>query len=140
MEGLAIDGEAATPATLIDTGPMELAAEILARIKAECGLSGRRKKKLIVAFHFLRRQGRVEMRAVQTAGAGSDATVRMVAGRRRGAAGEWCGREGGRATEECPEVAGDAAERGVAGEVFHLEDGGRRGPDGDARQKRRMRF
>jgi hypothetical protein len=44
VEGLTIDGEAATPATLIETGPMDLATEILARIKAECGLSeGERK-------------------------------------------------------------------------------------------------
>jgi hypothetical protein len=39
VEGLEIDGAAATPASLIDTGPIELAAEILARIKAECGLT-----------------------------------------------------------------------------------------------------
>jgi hypothetical protein len=29
----------ATPAGLIEAGPVELAAEILARIKSECGLS-----------------------------------------------------------------------------------------------------
>jgi hypothetical protein len=39
VEGLDIDGAAATPATLIETGPVDLAAEILARIKAECGLT-----------------------------------------------------------------------------------------------------
>ena len=39
VEGLEIDGEAATPATLIEKGPADLATEILARIKAECGLS-----------------------------------------------------------------------------------------------------
>src|SRR5258708_6767400 len=39
VEGLTIDGEAATPARLIELGPMDLATEILARIKAECGLS-----------------------------------------------------------------------------------------------------
>jgi hypothetical protein len=39
IEGLTIDGETATPGTLIDKGPMELAAEILARVKAECGLT-----------------------------------------------------------------------------------------------------
>jgi hypothetical protein len=39
VEGLTIDGETATPGTLIDKGPMELAAEILARVKAECGLT-----------------------------------------------------------------------------------------------------
>ena len=39
VEGLEIDGAAATPATLIETGPAELAMEILARIKGECGLA-----------------------------------------------------------------------------------------------------
>ena len=39
VEGLEIDGVAATPLTLIETGPADLANEILTRIKAECGLS-----------------------------------------------------------------------------------------------------
>jgi len=39
IEGLEIDGAAATPASVIDTGPIELAGEILARIKAACGLT-----------------------------------------------------------------------------------------------------
>ncbi len=39
VEGLSIDGEAATPGTLIERGPVELAAEVLGRIKTECGLS-----------------------------------------------------------------------------------------------------
>ena len=39
VEGLEIDGAAATPKTLIDTGPVEIAAEMLARIKGECGLT-----------------------------------------------------------------------------------------------------
>jgi hypothetical protein len=39
VEGMEIDGEAATPESLIDTGPVELVTEILARIKAECGLT-----------------------------------------------------------------------------------------------------
>lgn len=39
VEGLEIDGVAATPGTLIDSGPVELAREILGRIKAECGLT-----------------------------------------------------------------------------------------------------
>lgn len=39
VEGLSIDGEAATPTSLIDRGPAELSAEILARIKSECGLN-----------------------------------------------------------------------------------------------------
>ena len=39
VEGLTIDGEPATPETLIDKGPLELATEILSRVKAECGLS-----------------------------------------------------------------------------------------------------
>src|SRR5436305_8127561 len=44
VEGLTIDGEAATPERLIDLGPLDLAMEILSRIKAECGLTeGERK-------------------------------------------------------------------------------------------------
>jgi hypothetical protein len=39
IEGIEIDGAAATPGSLIEAGPVELAAEILARIKSECGLS-----------------------------------------------------------------------------------------------------
>jgi hypothetical protein len=39
VEGLSIDGEAATPEMLIEKGPVDLAEEILARIKGECGLS-----------------------------------------------------------------------------------------------------
>jgi hypothetical protein len=39
IEGLSVDGEAAGTALFIEKGPMKLAAEILARIKAECGLS-----------------------------------------------------------------------------------------------------
>jgi hypothetical protein len=44
MQGLWIDGEAATPAALIEKGPLELAKEILARIKRECGLSEDQRK------------------------------------------------------------------------------------------------
>ena len=44
IEGLSIDGEAATPAALIEKGPLELAKEILARIKRECGLSEDQRK------------------------------------------------------------------------------------------------
>ena len=39
VEGLAIDGEAATPAMLIEKGPERLAREIVGRIRAECHLS-----------------------------------------------------------------------------------------------------
>jgi electron transfer flavoprotein alpha/beta subunit len=39
VEGLEIDGAAATPETLVDRGPVELAMEILRRIKAECGMT-----------------------------------------------------------------------------------------------------
>ena len=38
VEGLEIDGVAASPGMAIDAGPVELAAEVLARIKSECGL------------------------------------------------------------------------------------------------------
>jgi hypothetical protein len=44
IEGLEIDGEAATPEALIERGPLELALEILARIRAECGLSEAERK------------------------------------------------------------------------------------------------
>jgi hypothetical protein len=39
VEGLEIDGEAATPEALVDRGPVELAVEILGRIRSECGMS-----------------------------------------------------------------------------------------------------
>lgn len=39
VEGLTIDGEAASPAAVVEKGPLELATEILGRVKAECGLS-----------------------------------------------------------------------------------------------------
>ena len=39
VEGLEIDGAAATAASLVEAGPVELAAEILGRIKRECGLT-----------------------------------------------------------------------------------------------------
>jgi len=39
IAGLTIDGEPATPEALIEKGPMDLAREILVRIKRECGLS-----------------------------------------------------------------------------------------------------
>jgi hypothetical protein len=44
VEGLSIDGEEATPASVIEKGPIALAMEILARIKAECGLSENERK------------------------------------------------------------------------------------------------
>jgi hypothetical protein len=39
VEGLEIDGAAATAETLVDRGPVELAMEILRRIKSECGMT-----------------------------------------------------------------------------------------------------
>jgi hypothetical protein len=39
VDGLEIDGEMATAGRLIDQGPVELATEILARVRAECGLT-----------------------------------------------------------------------------------------------------
>jgi hypothetical protein len=44
IEGLEIDGEMATPETLIEKGPANLAAEILGRIRGECGLSESERK------------------------------------------------------------------------------------------------
>jgi hypothetical protein len=44
VEGLEIDGEAATPDSVIERGPLDLATEILARIRAECGLTEQEKK------------------------------------------------------------------------------------------------
>jgi len=39
VEGLTIDGETATTEMLIEKGPVALALEVLAKVKAECGLS-----------------------------------------------------------------------------------------------------
>jgi hypothetical protein len=44
IQGLAIDGEPATPSALIEKGPMDLAKEMLAQIKRECGLSEDQRK------------------------------------------------------------------------------------------------
>ena len=44
VEGLEIDGETATPSAVIEKGPLDLAMEILARIRAECGLSEAERK------------------------------------------------------------------------------------------------
>lgn len=44
IQGLVIDGETATPAALIEKGPLDLAKEILTRIKRECGLSEEQRK------------------------------------------------------------------------------------------------
>lgn len=44
IEGLEIDGEAATPGVLIERGPLALAMEILGRIRRECGLSEKERK------------------------------------------------------------------------------------------------
>jgi hypothetical protein len=39
VEGLQIDGNAASPEAVIDKGPAELAGEILSSVQQECGLS-----------------------------------------------------------------------------------------------------
>ncbi len=44
IRGLDLDGEPATPETLIDRGPEELFQEALAAVKAECGLSEEQRK------------------------------------------------------------------------------------------------
>jgi hypothetical protein len=44
IEGLEIDGEAATIESLVERGPLDLAEEILGRIKAECGLNQAERK------------------------------------------------------------------------------------------------
>jgi hypothetical protein len=44
VRGLRIDGEPATPASLIERGPEKLFQEALAAVKAECGLNEVEKK------------------------------------------------------------------------------------------------
>jgi len=44
VEGLMVDGQAATPESLIQSGPEALCREALALIKAECGLSEAERK------------------------------------------------------------------------------------------------
>jgi hypothetical protein len=44
IQALTIDGDAATPAALIEKGPLDLAKEVLGRIKRECGLSEEQRK------------------------------------------------------------------------------------------------
>jgi hypothetical protein len=44
IEGLEIDAEAATPAALIERGPLALSMEIVGRIRGECGLTETERK------------------------------------------------------------------------------------------------
>ncbi len=44
VRGLALDGEAATPESLVERGPEQLVHEALAAIKAECGLTETERK------------------------------------------------------------------------------------------------
>ena len=44
IDGLTVDGQAATPELLIAAGPEELSREILAAIKSECGLTDEERK------------------------------------------------------------------------------------------------
>jgi hypothetical protein len=44
VEGLMIDGEPATPESLLNAGPEPLAREVLDAIRAECGLSEEERK------------------------------------------------------------------------------------------------
>jgi hypothetical protein len=44
VEGVLIDGEPATPETLVESGPEDLTQEILEAIKAECFLSEEERK------------------------------------------------------------------------------------------------
>jgi len=44
VEGLTLDGQTATPESLIAAGPEELCREILAAVKAECGLTEEERK------------------------------------------------------------------------------------------------
>jgi len=44
VEGLQIDGAEASPEAVIERGPAELAGEILASVKHECGLSETERK------------------------------------------------------------------------------------------------
>lgn len=44
VEGIELDGDPATPESLVAAGPEELCREILAAIKAECGLTEAERK------------------------------------------------------------------------------------------------
>ena len=44
IEGLEINGEPATPGTLVEQGPLNLALEIVKKIRAECGLNEEERK------------------------------------------------------------------------------------------------
>lgn len=44
VQGLEIDGQPATPESLIEAGPEELCREIAAAVKAECGLTEAERK------------------------------------------------------------------------------------------------
>ena len=130
IRGLEIDGEAATPAALIEKGPLDLATEILARIKRGVRSERRPTKKLIVAFHFLRGDGaRWECDACRRQGLEARRRCGFLPEERRGAkrigVGARAGVDGG-----MPEVAGDGGEYRAAGEILRLEDLGMGGSDG----------
>jgi hypothetical protein len=44
IEGLEIDGELATPASVVESGPEKLVAEIATAVKSQCGLSEEERK------------------------------------------------------------------------------------------------
>jgi hypothetical protein len=44
IEGLVIDGEAATAVQLLEKGPEDLASEVVGAIKEQCGLSETERK------------------------------------------------------------------------------------------------
>ena len=131
VEGLEIDGAAATPAMLIERGPVELAMEILARIKSRMRVDGRRTKKLMVAFHFsaedVVQPGRVEMRRMQTAGAGSEAAMRVASGGTAGSAEAGVGARARRRRRSVPKSLVTPQSVEMDGEVLRVEVCGRRG-------------
>ena len=67
VEGLLLDGEKATPETLIEKGPIALASEILQKIRAECGMTEDEEKTNRRIPFLLHQPSRVEMRSMQTA-------------------------------------------------------------------------
>ena len=123
IEGLEIDGEAATPESLDRKGSGEPGGGDPGAHSQRMRVERERKKKLIVAFHFLRADGAIAgWKCEQCRRQGLEARRRcgFLPEAQRGAARVvWArGMGGGGGVSD---VSCDAGERGVGGEIFRVE-------------------
>ena len=118
VSGLAVDGVEAGPELLADAGPEELFREALAAVRSGDRAERRRKKKLLVAFHFqFANQAGWECDACRRVRPGNAAALRVAgiaAGRQRGAG---VGAEDGGA-RDCPKSYITAESEGLVEEFL----------------------